>query len=414
MASTSTAQTTTFETQGNQPTRDFLKKLKKKHRGISDRTTLVGFSDDPADPDLQQHSTAGSSIPNNMETLPSKVPSKVGGQRKQNRTSNHDEELEKEIKFELPEQQMMHLMHVCNLFKDIFQIEQNSDFIAHESAPAEQGLAHKAGKIQPNHDDLHFDMWHGPETPWNSVVLNILLQKLMAEEEKAHWDLPDRSAAYYSTLLEERYIRAKTAWRDGRPKRTDTGEEETSEDIATHLIDKRENYLKATRTYKWRETLTNGEKFERRIKTAESMVALKKDAGATEAIIWQWLLDMLKTLGQDGMSLEESDYETNDSIHSVLHPKNLPWRHNIKEELKILDDQRHLDQDIFAPQGAKPVQRIHSPRNPQTNQKPPTGLPKIFYDEEWLSDQTTHYVEKTLKVSSAKFSLMRIEARKRW
>ncbi|KAF8579551.1 hypothetical protein K439DRAFT_1620445 [Ramaria rubella] len=137
-------------------------------------------------------------------------------------------------------------MHVCNLFKDIFQIEQNSDFIAHESAPTEQVLAHKAGKIQSNPDDLHFNMWHRPETLWNSVVLNILLQKLMAEKEKAHWDLPDRSAAYYSTLLEERYIWAKTAWRDGQPKRTDTGEEETSEDIATRLIDKRENYLKAT------------------------------------------------------------------------------------------------------------------------------------------------------------------------
>ncbi|KAF8583368.1 hypothetical protein K439DRAFT_1617577 [Ramaria rubella] len=185
----------------------------------------------------------------------------------------------------------------------------------------------------------------------------------MAEKEKAHWDLPDRSAAYYYMLLEERYIRAKTAWRDGQPKRTDTGEEETSEDIATCLIDKRENYLKAMRTYKQRET--------RRIKTAESMVALKKDAGATEAIIWQWLLDMLKTLGQDGMSSEESDNDTNDSIHSVLRPKNLPWRRNIKEELKILDDQRHLDQDICAPQGAKPVQQIRSPRNPQTNRKPP-------------------------------------------
>ncbi|KAF8575010.1 hypothetical protein K439DRAFT_1623904 [Ramaria rubella] len=413
MASTSTAQTTTFETQGNQPTRGFLKKLKKKHHSNSDRTTMI-----------QRILTYNSiqqlgvryltiwriALRDTLPTaLPSKVPSKVGGQQKRNRTSSRDEELEKEIKSELPEQRTMHLMHVCNLFKDIFQIEQNSDFIAHEHAPAEQVLAHKAGKIQPNPDDLHFDMWHGPETPWNSVMLNILLQKLMAEKEKAHWDLPDRSAADYSTLLEERYIWAKTAWRDGRPKRTDTGEEETSEDITTHLIDKRENYLKATRTYKRRET-----KFERQIKTAESMVALKKDAGATEMIIWQWLLDMLKTLGQDGMSSEESDDETNDSIQSVLCPKNLPWRRNIKEELKILDDQRHLDRDIFAPQGAKPAQRIRSPRNPQTNRKPPAGLPTIFYDEEWLSDQTMHYVKKTLKVSSAKFLWMRIKAQKRW
>ncbi|KAF8588788.1 hypothetical protein K439DRAFT_1613290 [Ramaria rubella] len=339
-----------------------------------------------------------------LTALPSKVPSKVSGRRKRNRTSNHNEELEKEIKSELSEQRTMHLMHVCNLFKDIFQIEQNSDFIAHESAPAEQQvLAHKAGKIQPNPDDLHFDMWHGPETPWNSVVLDILLQKLMAEKEKAHWDLPDRSAAYYSMFLEERYIQAKTAWRDGQPRRMDTGEEETSEDIATRLIDKRENYLKAMQTYKRQET-----KFERRIKTAESMVALKKDAGAMEAIIWQWLLDMLKSLGQDGMSSEESDDETNDSIHSVLHPKNLPWRQH-RRGTENLGYQQHLDRDIFAPQGAKPVQQIRSPRNPQTNRKPPAGFPKIFYNEEWLSDQTMHYVEKTLKVSSTKFSWMRIE-----
>ncbi|KAF8579426.1 hypothetical protein K439DRAFT_1620546 [Ramaria rubella] len=276
MASTSTAQTTTFETQGNQPTQDFLKKLKKKHCGISDRTTLVGFSDDPADPDLQQHSTAGSLIPNNMEGLPlRKLSRQLCHPNFHPRMSNRDEELEKEIKSELPEQRTMHLMHVCNLFKDIFQIEQNSDFIAHESAPAEQVLAHKAGKIQPNPDDLHFDMWHGPETPWNSVVLNILLQN--------SWQ---RKGKHIGTFQTDQQHTIPRCWRKDTSGQKQLG----------GMDDPREQ--------------TQGRKklkFERWIKTAESMVALKKDAGATEAIIWQWLLDMLKTLGQDGMSSEERD-----------------------------------------------------------------------------------------------------------
>jgi hypothetical protein len=39
---------------------------------------------------------------------------------------------------------------------------------------------------------------------------------------------------------------------------------------------------------------------------------------------WQWLQQLVKMLGEGGMSLEESDVEND--IKTVLHVKNMVWR----------------------------------------------------------------------------------------
>jgi hypothetical protein len=144
------------------------------------------------------------------------------------------------------------------------------------------------------------------------------------------------------------------------------------------------------------------------------MILLKEDTGAPDAALWKWLSEMIAKLGKDGMSSEESDDETNDGINPVLRPRILPWRRDIEGELRILDDQRHLDEDIFAPQGAKPVRRIRSPRNPPSNRKLVIGLPRAFYNHTWLTGQTDHYREKTLEVSKEVFQWMQIKATQRW
>ena len=50
---------------------------------------------------------------------------------------------------------------------------------------------------------------------------------------------------------------------------------------------------------------------------------------------WKWLQHLIKTLGEDGMSSEESSVEN--SVMNVLWVKNMNWRRNIEKELEIID-----------------------------------------------------------------------------
>ncbi|KIO06786.1 hypothetical protein M404DRAFT_138297 [Pisolithus tinctorius Marx 270] len=52
----------------------------------------------------------------------------------------------------------------------------------------------------------------------------------------------------------------------------------------------------------------------------------------------------------------------------------MAWQHCVKWELDIIDLQRLIDNDVFAPQGSKPIQRIHAPGNPQSLHTPVPGL----------------------------------------
>jgi len=82
---------------------------------------------------------------------------------------------------------------------------------------------------------------------------------------------------------------------------------------------------------------------------------MKKDAEEDDANIWRWLADILEWLGADGMSSDESGME--DEIEIIYHMKVMPWRRDLETELRIIDNQRLVDTDIFAPRGSKPVKR---------------------------------------------------------
>ncbi|KAG1744648.1 uncharacterized protein EDB91DRAFT_1015312, partial [Suillus paluster] len=75
------------------------------------------------------------------------------------------------------------------------------------------------------------------------------------------------------------------------------------------------------------------------------LVKYKTDENEEDLPAWQWLQQLVGTLGEDSMSLEESDVEND--IETVLHVKNMTWCHAIKWELDIIDHQRIVDDDIF-------------------------------------------------------------------
>ena len=74
----------------------------------------------------------------------------------------------------------------------MFNIEQDDDFISHETALPERVHDHKVTGSGPDPDDLHFNMREGPNSLWNSKVIDILLSQLHQAREQDEWNLPER------------------------------------------------------------------------------------------------------------------------------------------------------------------------------------------------------------------------------
>jgi hypothetical protein len=75
--------------------------------------------------------------------------------------------------------------------------------------------------------------------------------------------------------------------------------------------------------------------------------------------------------------------------------------------MDIIDHQRLVDDDIFAPQGSKPMKRICAAGNPTTSRAQVDGLPKVLYNEVWLAGLTKRQVER-LTISEEPFKWMKV------
>jgi hypothetical protein len=102
------------------------------------------------------------------------------------------------------------------------------------------------------------------------------------------------------------------------------------------------------------------------LEVIEGMVALKVQAEAPNTHIWDHLVNLIKMLGQDGMSSDESKDEIHEIIEPMYQTRTMPWQRDIEDKLKIINNQWYLDQDIFACSGAKPLKRMCGPQNQVT------------------------------------------------
>ncbi|KAG1722108.1 uncharacterized protein EDB91DRAFT_1021654, partial [Suillus paluster] len=176
----------------------------------------------------------------------------------------------------------------------------------------------------PNTQNLAFDLKNGFNTPWNAKILDILLEELKKRSVEEEWPFR-RSDAYYKAILEDRYKRMRMVWRAAQPKVTAKGCLETAEEVEERLIAKRGENLKSV--------------------LLEQVIELKKDGEDDDLPAWQWLQKLVKTLGDGGMSSEESDIEND--VECVLRVKNMAWHRGIERELNIINNQRVLDDEIF-------------------------------------------------------------------
>jgi hypothetical protein len=113
---------------------------------------------------------------------------------------------------------------------------------------------------------------------------------------------------------------------------------------------------------------------------------------------------MVKTLGHEGMSSEESEVE--DEINTVLRVKTLEWRRDIEKELGIIDSARVAGPRTFGKSGAKPMIRRRGDKLLLSKREPPTGLPRPFYDNAWFEKERNR--ARTLEVPDVRFKWMHI------
>jgi hypothetical protein len=135
-----------------------------------------------------------------------------------------------------------------DLFKDKFQVSTDDDFVTHKSADPALVLAHSQGQAAPDPKDLHFDMKAGPNSAWNSVVIDILVSKLEKRRGKAVYNIPQRSREYLEDLVRDRYNRVRSSWKRGQPKLTDAGVRETPEQVENRLLTRKDQQCLAART----------------------------------------------------------------------------------------------------------------------------------------------------------------------
>ncbi|KAG1901558.1 uncharacterized protein F5891DRAFT_931587, partial [Suillus fuscotomentosus] len=175
----------------------------------------------------------------------------------------------------------------------------------------------------PDLKNLTFDTKNGSKTPWNSRIIDLLLGELRRRGDEERWPFA-RSEAYFRKILRDRYKRLRMVWTCAQPKVTAKGVLETPAEVEERLITKKDKLLKVTRQTTRRRNTDDKE---------EDLPA------------WQWLQQLVKTLGECGMSSEESDLEND--IETVLRVKNMVWCRAVERELDIVDHQRLADDNIF-------------------------------------------------------------------
>ncbi|KAI6117063.1 hypothetical protein EDD16DRAFT_1896224 [Pisolithus croceorrhizus] len=327
------------------------------------------------------------------------IPSRSG------RHSHHRRVCEdEEVKLEKESEPAVHwdfiLAEVHCLFKEKLGITQDLDFITHRPAAAEDIHAYKyEDGFGPDRNNLLFDLTQNYSSPWNTYILKLLCQELQAHCKEENWPIK-RGDNYIMEILQERYKQLQMVWRNAQPKLTSKGVLETPTETEARLVEGRIQMGKDSRQANHRQN-----KYHCRVMVLDEMVKSKSEAQDDDLQSWKWLRSLIKTLGEHGMSSEESSVEN--GVENVLRVKNMPWRRNIDRELEIVDFQRLLDTDIFSPQGSKPLTRKCSPDNPSTTCDVVKALPLALYDGAWFAQLTEHQIE-ALNVPQQTFSWMKV------
>lgn len=134
------------------------------------------------------------------------------------------------------------------------------------------------------------------------------------------------------------------------------------------------------------------------------MISIKKDQGAKDRFIWEWLLHVIELLGEGGMSSDESEVDA--AGQAVYRVNTMPWRRDMSKEMDILDSQRK-EAHLFSKKGSKPLGRTRKGDVGESRRPEIQALPKILYNQEWLKG-LPRIIKDDFEISKEKLNWMKI------
>ncbi|KAI6117033.1 hypothetical protein EDD16DRAFT_1520232 [Pisolithus croceorrhizus] len=293
---------------------------------VWDLATEIGTPDQPSPPpggqNLRTHTMPPSTSPgpegSEEECRPAKAPQsltpesiatvvkevlqnifgKKGSFRSQAKPSPRQRKMEdEEVRWQKEIEPRICQNKVHCLFKEVFGITQDTNFIVHQPVPVDnvQAYEHEDGP-GPNSDKPAFDLTKNHTSPWNAEVIEVGQSSLVM----AILEVKARMLAHLEKLGKESH--------------------------------------QATRCHN---------KYKRRMAVLNYVVQLRMEVSNDDLTAWKWLQCLVKTLGEQGISSKESAVEN--EIERVLHIKRMEWRCCIDHELDIINVEQVLDDNIFSP-----------------------------------------------------------------
>lgn len=103
------------------------------------------------------------------------------------------------------------------------------------------------GREEPDPDHLCFDLRKGVDSPWNDCVLRILVDEIKVARKASKYKIPKRSDAYLLDMVQERYLRARTSWKETVPRYTIDNKMETPGEVESRVLTEKEKKEKSAR-----------------------------------------------------------------------------------------------------------------------------------------------------------------------
>ena len=120
----------------------------------------------------------------------------------------------------------------------------------------------------------------------------------------------------------------------------------------------------------------------------EKMIDIKESEDATDTPIWIWLRRLIKTLGEEGTSSDESDVDEQTG-YTIYRVHKMLWRRNVNFEISMINKLRFQDKELFSNKGSKPLPRLRNDRNDDSSREtPPKGLPRAVYNNDWIAKRS--------------------------
>ncbi|KAJ7085091.1 hypothetical protein C8R44DRAFT_752987 [Mycena epipterygia] len=278
-------------------------------------------------------------------------------------------------------------------------VDNAEDFVL-KTPPSENEVRRcEEGLIRPHRDDFRFDFNLGyRQSRWNNIVLNKLVDAATVEGEH----LVPVSREWMLGKLQGQLHRAQEAW-----VRPQVRANETPAKAQARANQYREDRAANTRL---NSAKLRTQKFEERERIVEFVIRLKAGTRAPDLEAWKRILQMLKYLGNDGMSSEE-EFEKDDrgTRLYVFKVKVYVWRAvEVGKYLRLVDTMG--DKLAVRKKGPRPLPRERD--GTRSVSAAPKGLPECFYDAGWIKreSEASPVFYEDLEVSEEAFYLLAASA----